>query len=92
MEQQFLDAWSYVTKELRAKCGSLGSRLHCGSDGLYYGYAQWPDRRTRENANLINPEIDAARNRMREATEETFPDVVLEPKADFLAANPGEGT
>jgi len=88
MEQQFLDAWACVTKELRANCGSMGTRLHYGSDGLYYGYAQWPDRKARENATLSNAEIDEARKRMREAIEETLPDIDVDPQADFLSPSP----
>ncbi len=84
-EQQFQDAWSYVTEELKAKCGSLGSRLHQGNDGFYYGYAQWPDGETREKANLKNPKMEAARKLMRDAVEESFPETVLEPLADFLS-------
>ncbi len=83
-EKQFIEAWSYVTKELRTNCRSLGSRLHKGDDGLYYGYAQWPDRDTRDQANLNHPEIDAARKQMKDAIEQSYPDIVLNPTADFL--------
>jgi quinol monooxygenase YgiN len=85
-EDQFKEAWSYVTKELRKNGGSLGSRLHLANDGLYYGYAQWPSREAREDSNLTNPEIDTARKNMREAIEETLPEIVLDPVADFLAS------
>lgn len=84
LENQFRDAWSHVTKELRSKCGSLGSRLHRGDDGLYYGYAQWPNHETREKARLADPEVENARRLMREATEQTYPDIILQPVKDFL--------
>ncbi len=83
-EQQFQDAWAVVTKELRDKAGSLGSRLHKGDDGLFYGYAQWPSRDSRAKANLSNPEIDRARSVMKDSTQEALPVILLDPLADFL--------
>ena len=84
-EKSFASAWASVTEELKTKCGSLGSRLHLGNDGLFYGYAQWPDKKTRENAKLSNDKIEDARKQMREATEESLPEIVLEPRSDFLS-------
>ena len=52
MEKQFEDAWSFVTKELREKARSLGSRLHLGNERLFYSYAQWQSREVRPNAKL----------------------------------------
>ena len=83
-EEQFTKAWSYVTEQLLEKCGSLGSRLHKGSDGLWYGYAQWPSAEQRENAHLNHAEIAEARQIMKEATLERLPDIILEPVGDFL--------
>ena len=37
-----------MTEALRVTGGSLGSRLHRGSDGIWYGYAQWPSEETRQ--------------------------------------------
>lgn len=51
MESSFIAAWSRVSDLLRAERGSLGSRLHRGSDGLWYSYAQWPARK-RERTRL----------------------------------------
>jgi hypothetical protein len=83
MENSFEKAWSFVTKELREKEGSLGSRLHLGSDGLFYGYAQWPSREARENAKFSS-EMDHAHAIMKSAIEEALDVVVLDPVADFL--------
>lgn len=47
--EQFVDGWTLVTQNL-LKAGSLGSRLLVGSDGLYYGYAHWPDQQARLEA------------------------------------------
>jgi quinol monooxygenase YgiN len=83
-EAQFQKAWSYVTGQLREKSGSLGSRLHRGDDGLWYGYAQWPSIEVREQSNLKNDEIIEARRQMKDATIEMLPDIVLNPVSDFL--------
>jgi hypothetical protein len=82
-EASFVDAWSRITASLRGHAGSLGSRLHRGSDGLWYGYAQWPDDKTRQRAfaGSLDP---AAIEQMRTAVAETLPEVLLESVADFL--------
>ncbi len=49
-EHAFVAAWSRVSAVLRAERGSLGSRLHRGSDGIWYSYAQWPSAQAREQA------------------------------------------
>jgi hypothetical protein len=82
-EDGFVQAWSRTTDLLRAR-GSLGSRLHRGSDGLWYGYAQWPGAQARAEAFALGPADDAASARMREAIAESLPEIVLEPVADFL--------
>lgn len=83
-EEQFKKAWSYVTEQLREKSGSLGSRLHLGDDGLWYGYAQWPSVEIREASNLKTDEIIEARRLMKDATMEMLPDIILNPLSDFL--------
>lgn len=82
-EASFTEAWSRITESLRSHAGSLGSRLHRGSDGLWYGYAQWPDDAARQRAfaQLLDPEAGA---QMRAAVAESFPEVLLEPVSDFL--------
>lgn len=83
-EQQFINAWSCVTKQLREKSGSLGSRLHRGSDGFWCGYAQWPSIEVREKSALDDEEIVEARRLMKDAILESLPEIVLEPVSDFL--------
>ena len=83
-EEQFKKAWSYVTDQLREKSGSLGSRLHLGDDGLWYGYAQWPSAEQRTKNRLTHPEIVEARLLMKDATLEELPDIILDPVSDFL--------
>ena len=83
-EEQFKIAWSYVTEQLREKSGSLGSRLHLGDDGLWYGYAQWPSIEQRDKSNLNHNEILEAYRLMKDATIEMLPNVILKPSIDFL--------
>ena len=88
MEKSFEEAWSFVTRELREREGSLGSRLHLGSDGWFYGYAQWPSREARENARFT-AEMDRALTTMKSAIEESLDEIVLDPVADFLIFDRG---
>ena len=63
--------------------GSFGSRLHKGSDDIWYGYAQWPSAQVRDDAfnkREGTPEGDV----MNDAILESFPELILEPVADFL--------
>lgn len=83
LEQQFIDAWSEVTAYYVEHFDSLGSRLHRGDDGLFYGYAQWKSAEQRENAFNNIPEFPA-RAKMREAIEESVSELILEPVSDFL--------
>ncbi|MFN0277626.1 MAG: antibiotic biosynthesis monooxygenase [Pyrinomonadaceae bacterium] len=82
-EQQFIEAWSEITLYYRENHGSFGSRLHRGSDGLFYGYAKWPSAEQRAKA-FITGEEHPARPAMVEAIEESFPEVLLEVAADLL--------
>lgn len=83
-EDAFTEAWSRISDLLLKERGSLGSRLHRGSDGLWYSYAQWPSMGARRDAFAQGPVDDAASERMNAAIEERFPEVVLETCADFL--------
>jgi heme-degrading monooxygenase HmoA len=87
-EAQFIEAWSRVSDLLLRQRGSLGSRLHKGSDGLWYSYAQWPSAEAREDA-FSRPSVDAeAGQRMRDAIDQSLPEVVLESIADFMVLPP----
>lgn len=89
-EDAFAAAWTDATREL-LRAGSLGSRLHRGDDGLWYGYAQWPDADRRDAAFATLGASDA-RDRMRECVAETLPPVALTPVADFLRPLPHAAT
>ena len=84
-EQQFISAWSEVTVYLRETYNSRGSRLHRGDDGIWYGYAQWTSAEQRRLAfQSESGKISTISEKMREAIEETLPEIELEPVADFL--------
>ena len=87
-EAAFVQAWSRVTDLLLAR-GSLGSRLHRGSDGLWYGYAQWPSAEIRSKAFALGPVDAAASAQMNQAIAESLPEIVLDLKADYLMPWPG---
>lgn len=85
--EQFVENWSVVTEYYKVNCGSLGSRLHIGDDGFYYGYAQWLSAEDREKASL-DADAQISFVKMREAVEQSFPYVQLEPVAGYLSIEP----
>jgi quinol monooxygenase YgiN len=87
-EAQFERAWAYVTEQFRAHAGSLGSRLHRGNDGSWYGYAQWPSAEARRDARIDDPEFTEALRLMRDAAVETWPEVELTLVRDLLITDP----
>lgn len=82
-ETSFAAAWRAATETLLTH-GGLGSRLHRGDDGLWYGYAQWPDAETRARAFAVAPVDKETSARMRAAIVESLPEIVLTPVADLL--------
>lgn len=82
-EDAFVQGWSRITELLRSR-GSLGSRLHRGSDGLWYSYAQWPSAQVRADVFALGALDEAASARMKSAIVESFPEVTLDAKADYL--------
>ncbi len=83
-ESSFIEAWSRVSELLRSERGSLGSRLHSASDGLWYSYAQWPSAQARQDAFALGPVDVPAAEAMEYAIAERFPEVILEPVADLM--------
>ncbi|MBP9153167.1 MAG: antibiotic biosynthesis monooxygenase [Flavobacteriales bacterium] len=49
-ESEFINAWKQLTQLIYEYEGSLGSRLHKQSDGMYLAYAQWPAKETWKNS------------------------------------------
>ena len=89
-EDAFVQGWSRITALLRAR-GSLGSRLHRGSDGLWYGYAQWPSAQVRQAVFALGSLDETASARMKSAIAESLPEITLEARADYLAPLAGDG-
>ena len=87
-EQQFVENWSGISSRLREKYDSLGSRLHRGSDGIWYSYAQWKSAEQREQAFASEAgKYSEASEKMKDAIEESFPEILLETIADYLISN-----
>lgn len=83
-EEAFVEAWAAVTRAIREQCGGLGSRLHKTDDGVWLAYAQWPSRAMWDEAALTDPDLQAARQQMKDAIAESLPDLPLEPVADLI--------
>lgn len=83
LESQFTESWAEITEYLLGNFNALGSRLHCGSDGFWYAYAQWRSSEDRDFAFQNMPDIPA-RAKMNEAIEERFAEIRLETVSDFL--------
>lgn len=83
-EAAYIAAWSRLTGLLRKEHGALGSRLHHGSDGIWYAYAQWPSAQARAEAFSRGPIDAVAEQTVRECISEYFPEIQLEPIEDQL--------
>ncbi|MEP6903111.1 MAG: antibiotic biosynthesis monooxygenase [Actinomycetota bacterium] len=82
-EQQFIEAWTEITKYYLTTFGALGSRLHRGSDGIFYAYAQWKFAENRTEAFQNAPKFEAG-IKLKEAIIEILPEIRLEPLSDLL--------
>ena len=72
-EEQFRAAWRRGTELIRARYGSLGSRLHWDAEaGRFVGVAEWPDRATWQRA------FDAKMTYDEPATRAAFLDAIAE--------------
>ncbi len=89
-EAAFVQGWSRITELLRSR-GSLGSRLHRGSDGIWYSYAQWPSEQIRRDIFALGSLDEEASHRMKAAIAESFPEITLDARADYLDALRREG-
>ena len=70
-ENDFIDAWTELTKLIYKFAGSYGSRLHKVDNQIFIGYAQWTDRETWENSGDKIPETaNKFRKQMRESCSE----------------------
>ena len=83
-EQIFREGWRRRTEEIYRRCGSLGSRLHRAEDGTWVAYAQWPDRRTWEDASRVTAADTDAVKLIRESVEMSHPALLMEVADDLL--------
>jgi hypothetical protein len=78
-----IQGWSRLSDLLRSR-GSLGSRLHRGSDELWYRYAQWPSAKAREDAFSLGNVDENASAQMHSAIAEQLREIILDPIADHI--------
>lgn len=86
-EKSFIEGWAEVTDFFLKNFDSLGSRLHRGSDNIFYAYAQWKSAEDREKAFSNDLNLEGI-SKMREAVEKSFDPIFLETLADFLIIPP----
>lgn len=84
-EGTFVRGWSRISEQLLLG-GSLGSRLHCGSDGIWYSYAQWPSEQVRADAFSVGDIDKIAKAQMSSAIAEQFPEIILDPIVDYMVS------
>lgn len=82
---EFVEAWTDLTAEIAAQCGSGGSRLHQCGDETWLAYAQWPSRQAWADASVATPRANAARETMRRVAESIAPPEELHVHSDRLA-------
>lgn len=70
-ENDFMNAWSELTKLIYKFAGSYGSRLHKVDKLFFIGYAQWDSKENWENLGDKLPEIaEEYMKQMRESCSE----------------------
>lgn len=86
-EDEFVAAWTDLTRYVRENFKSRGSRLHRAEAGRYIGYAQWPDEQTYETAGDDSDEYRRLRERMNVTLEKGESRLLekLEVEVDLLA-------
>lgn len=82
---EFVYVWSELTKLIYQYEGSFGSRLHHAHDGLYIGYAQWPDRETwNASGDRLPKSATELRKRLRECCDLIKTEYELTVVSDLL--------
>lgn len=84
-EDDFISAWTELTKLIYKYEGSYGSRLHKVDNQLFIGYAQWTDKETWKNSGDKIPETaNMLRNHMREICSEIKTEYEMNVVRDLL--------
>ena len=81
-EPTFREGWERITRLASARCGSLGSALLTGEDGVWCAIARWPSREAREAcfAQVLDEHASA---KMRDAVLERLPAVEMDMVVDL---------
>lgn len=87
-EASYAAAWARLTELIREHAGGRGSRLHRGADGVWYAYAQWPDRAAWERPRDLTAEADDLVATMAAAVLEGLAPLELEVELDLLLPEP----
>ena len=91
-EQEFLDAWAFITRDFIRNRGSLGSRMHKDKHGRYVAIALWPDRASWEaKPTDPAPELVAARETMMKACDLLRTEAELDTVLDLWVGSPSAG-
>jgi hypothetical protein len=84
-ENDFIDAWTALTKLIYQFAGSYGSRLHKVDKDFFIAYAQWPDKVTWDLSGDKLPEIASEiRKQMRQCCLEIKTEYEMTVVEDFL--------
>ena len=84
-ENDFINAWTELTKLIYRFSGSYGSRLHKTDEQLFVGYAQWSDKETWKDSGDKLPEFaNQIRKQMRESCSEIKTEFEMNVVQDLL--------
>lgn len=84
-ENDFINAWTELTKLIYQFADSYGSRLHKVEVQFFIGYAQWPDKETWKNSTDKLPETaNSLRRQMRESCSEIKTEYEMNVVKDLL--------
>ncbi len=84
-ENDFINAWSELTRLIYRFAGSYGSRLHKADKQLFIGYAQWTDKETWEHSGNKFPETaHDFQKQMRECCSEIKTEYEMNVVSDLL--------
>ena len=87
-ENDFMHAWTELTKLIYRFEGSYGSRLHKIDEQFFIAYAQWPDKETWKQAGDKLPETaNEFRKLMRESCSEIKTEYEMIEVQDLLNEN-----
>lgn len=95
-ESIYPQLWQELAHFFITEKGALGSCLHQAENGIWIAYSRWPDAQTRAAAwrpdekerSDLPARIRQILQDMENCAEETYPEVVMHVKMDFLNSKP----